>query len=66
MKSNFKDWVLLALVIAGIGYLIYSVYGISGDPETAKWMAKPFSEASMRDVLGTGCIIATLHAILAR
>lgn len=66
MKSNFKDWALVALVIAGVGYLIYSVYGISGNPETAKWLAKPLSKASMRDVLSAGGILAVIHAILAR
>jgi len=66
MKSTVKDWVFLAAVVAGIGYLIYMVYNLSGSAETTKWLTKSFSDATMKDVLGTGAIIAVLHAILAR
>jgi hypothetical protein len=64
MKSNIKDWLLLACVVLGIGFVIYSVYGVSGDPETAKWLAKSFSDATVKDVLGAGGILVVAHALL--
>ncbi len=66
MKSTVMDWLTVICMVAGIGFLAYLAYGVRGDPETAKWLAKSFSEASMRDVLGTGGILVIAHAILSR
>lgn len=66
MKSNWKDWMFLAAVLFGIGMVIYSVYNISGSPEATEWLAKSWSKATMKDVLATGGILVTMHALLTR
>ncbi len=66
MKSTVTDWLTVICMVAAVGFLAYLVYGIRGDPETVKWLAKPLSEASMRDVLSTGGILVVAHAILSR
>jgi hypothetical protein len=66
MKSTIKEWLFLGCIIAAIGFVIYTASSLSGSPEVAKWLAKPFSDATVKDVLGTGGILVVSHALLSR
>ena len=66
MKSTVMEWLFLACMIAGIGFVAYTAYQISGDPGTAEWLAKPLSDATTKDVLSAGGILVVVHAILSR
>ena len=66
MKSTVMDWLTVICMVAAIGFLAYTAYGVSGDPNTAKWLAKPLSDATTKDVLSAGGILVVVHAILSR
>ena len=66
MKSTIKEWLFLACMVAGIGFLAYTAYGVSADPNTTKWFAKSLSDATVKDVLSAGGILVVAHAILSR
>ncbi len=66
MKSTVMDWLTVICIVAGIGLLAYSAYGVSGNPDTTKWLAKSLSDATMKDVLSAGGILVVAHAILSR
>ena len=65
-KGTIMDWAFFAVVLVSIGFVIYTIYNISGSPEADKWLVKPLSMATMKDTLGVGGILVTLHAILSR
>ena len=66
MKSNWKDWALCIIILASIGFILYSACNIVDSPEADKWLARPFAGATMKDVLGIGGLLVALHAILTR
>jgi hypothetical protein len=66
MKSTLTDYAFAILVVGCVGFLMYTLYSAAGSPEAAEWLARPFSKATMKDVVGIGGILVVLHAIFTR
>lgn len=66
MKATWRDYLLIAVIVGAIGFIFYSAWSLPHSPEGVEWLAKPAAKATMKDVLGTGGILVTLHALLTR
>lgn len=61
----FEGWPLILIVI-GIVIIWYSVYYHASSADGIEWLAKPLTDATMKDALGIGGILAVLHSMMSR